>query len=62
MTAEKKNPKRKQFSVRLSPSIVKKPDHLAVDAELSRNKLVEEAVEDVRKKYNNHKPSGELGK
>ena len=49
-------------SSRLPTAIVKEIDHLRIEADVSRNKLIEEAVNDLLKKYNNHKASGTVDK
>lgn len=43
--------KKKQAGVRLEPDLIKKLKHIAIDMERSFNSLVEEAVEDLLKKY-----------
>lgn len=62
MTAKKNIPKIKQIGVRLPTAIVKEIDHLRIETDVSRNKLIEEAVNDLLKKYNNHKASGTVDK
>jgi len=55
MNKKKEPGKKKQSAVRLDPEINKKLKHLAVDREMSWNALVEEAIEDLLKKYNTKK-------
>ena len=53
---KKKAPvQRKQSGVRLNTELMKNLKHLAVDREMSFNSLVEEAIEDILKKYKTKK-------
>jgi len=47
--------KRKQSGVRLDPELIKSLKHIAIDQDRSFNSLVEEAVEDILKKYKSKK-------
>lgn len=46
---------KKQAAVRLKPEIIKKVKYLALDLDRSFNSLMEEAVEDLLKKYQRKK-------
>ena len=46
---------RKQSGVRLNTELMKNLRHLAIDREMSFNALVEEAIEDLLKKYKTKK-------
>jgi predicted DNA-binding protein len=53
MTANKKKPEKKQYGVRLKTVTMKKLKHLSIDVDKKPNSLLEEAVEDLLKKYDN---------
>lgn len=51
MVRPKSTVERQQFGARVNPEMIKKLKHLAVDKGVSFNILVEEALEDLLKKY-----------
>ena len=55
MPKQKDAVKKKQSGVRLDPELMKRLKHLAVDMERSFNSLIEEAIEDLLKKYHSKK-------
>ncbi|RJO59894.1 ribbon-helix-helix protein, CopG family [candidate division WS5 bacterium] len=55
MPKQKEPVKRKQSGVRLHPESIKKLKHLAIDLDKSFNSLIEEAIEDLLKKYHSKK-------
>ncbi len=51
MVRPKSEVKRQQFGARVNPEMIKKLKHLAIDKGISFNVLIEEALEDILKKY-----------
>ncbi len=54
--------KKKTFSTRIDEDRLKGLKHLAVDTDKSLGKLLEEAIEDIIKKYKKRKDEGGLSK
>ena len=52
---EQKKVEKKQSGVRLDPDLLKKLRHLAIDLDRPFNSLMEEAAEDLLKKYQGKK-------
>lgn len=55
MPRQKLPGRKKQSGVRLDVELLKKLRHLAIDLERSFNSVVEEAIEDLLKKYHSKK-------
>jgi predicted transcriptional regulator len=55
MPKQKEPVMKKQSGVRLDPELIKSLKHLAIDLDKSFNSLVEEAIEDLLKKYSSKK-------
>lgn len=55
MKKKKETVEKKLTGVRLDPELLKRIKHLAIDREKSLNSIVEEAIEDLLKKYQSKK-------
>ncbi len=51
MARQKSEVKRQQLGARVSVDLIKQVKHLAIDKEVSFNVLIEEALQDILKKY-----------